>query len=167
MKRFFLLVVCGLVLAVSVQAQGIIAKSPSPELKVEFKRCIAEEGRAFIDILITNASRRDTKIDLSRGWIDVYDDEGNVYNNNNITGDEYNVYIASSNVDSQPLASVVEIPAGIAYKARVILSGGFDKYAVAVQLLKISFTWNVFNSRTSGSWETSAIEFRNLPIIRE
>lgn len=166
MKRKILLVVCSLMLAVSVQAQNITVKSPSPELKVEFKRCIATESSAFIDLLITNASPRDTKISLNMQWINIYDDEGNVYNNSRSSG-RYNVYVASGVTDSEPVSGSTEIPAGISYKARVMLPGGFDKYATMVQLLKIEFTWNVFGTRIYGSWSTDSFEVRNFPIVRE
>jgi len=167
MKRKIILVLfCIVAAAVSTQAQEVTVKSPSTDLKVEFKRCIANDDMAFIDILITNKSNRDTKIDC-RDWITVYDDEGNVYGNKNLDIGKYNVYIATSSTDNQPLNSRIEIPAGIAYKVRIIMLGGFDKYATIVKLLKIEFAWNVFDTKISGSWVNDAIELREIPITRE
>ena len=166
MKKRILFIVCILIATLSSQAQDVKVKSPSPDLKVEFKRCISNNDMTFIDIVVTNTSKQDTKINC-RNWISIYDDEGNVYNNENLIDGKYRVYIATSNTNTQPLTSTIEIPAGIGYKARIIIADGFDNYATEVKLLKVNFTWDIFGSRVYGSWSTDFIELRNLPIVRE
>jgi hypothetical protein len=167
MKKRIVLAVFSLIM-MAAQAQEVTVKSPSPNLKVEFKRCIANSGMAFIDILITNASKQDTKIDC-RPRLGIYDDEGNVYDNYEWTPTgKYKVYIATSNTDSQPLECAgFDIPAGISYKLRIIVVDGFDKYATIVNLLKIDFNWNVFGTKSYGMWVGDTFELRNLPITWE
>ena len=166
MKRKIIFIVWSLIIATTAQSQEVTVKSPSPDLKVEFKRCISGNDITFIDILITNTSGQSTKINCKTD-IDIYDDEGNIYNNKNTTTGKYNVYIASSNTNNQPLKSMIEIPAGISHKARIIIADGFDKYATEVKLLKLNFSWDVFNTKTYGLWLIDSIELRNLPITRE
>lgn len=166
--KIIILVVCSLIIATAFSTQAQVSvKSPSANLKVEFRRCITNSDLAFIDILITNTSKQDTKIQCW-GWIEIYDDEGNVYNNKD-TSDHYKqkIYI-SDNSNSRPEANeTITIPAGIAYRARIILLDGFDKFATEVKLLRITFNWDVFNTKTYGNWLTDSIELRNLPIVRE
>ncbi len=159
------MVVFGLILAVSAQAQGVLVKNSVPDLRVEFKRCIGREGLAFFDLLITNVSQKDITLPLhNTGQINIYDDEGNLYSNRDFQG-QRTLYFATSNTDSQPLRFDNEIPAGISYRMRIILSGGFDKYATKIQLLKISFGWRQSGTIAPLSWD--AIEIRNIPITRE
>ena len=162
------LTVLTFILVLPLQAQKVTVKSPSPNLKVEFKRCVENEDMTYIDILITNKSEQNTRLSCSgAGSMELYDNEGNIYKNPYSTSGKYKLYIATSNKDIQPLTSSIEIPAGIAYKAKIIVLDGFDKDATMIDLLKINFTWNVFDTKTYGSWERDSFELRNLPIVRE
>jgi len=165
MKKIIFIAVCSLIIATSVQAQEVAVKSPSLDLKVEYKRCITTNNVAFIDVLITNTSGQDTKIRYN--GISIYDDEGNVYNNDNLPYGQHIIKLTTGNTNREPLNSIIVLPAGISYKARIAITGGFDKYATMIKLLKINFSWDVFSTKVYGQWIGGEFELRNLPIVRE
>ena len=168
MKQQIILTVCGFMMATTALTQ-VTVKNPSPNHNVEFRRCIQTDDNAFIDLMITNTSNEDTKIRL--GAIEIYDDEGNLYKDTRIghTGPA-KVFIVTSTTDNSPLrSSEISIPERTFYRVRIMISGGFDKYAAEIKLLKLDFVWDLNTNaririRPSGP---DQIEVRNFPIIRE
>ena len=172
MKQQIILTVCGFMMATTALTQ-VTVKNPSPNHNVEFRRCIQTDDNAFIDLMITNTSNQDTKIRL--GGIEIYDDEGNTYKDTDRSGSGWStgpakVFIATSTTDNSPLrSSDILIPEGTFYRVRIMISGGFDKYAAEIKLLKLDFVWDLNTNaririRPSGP---DQIEVRNFPIIRE
>lgn len=73
---------------VAAQTNPIKIITQHPDLSVKVKRCAASGNIVIIDLTVTNLSTNDIEIRLCSGWSrsTAYDDEGNIYNGNNLMG---------------------------------------------------------------------------------
>lgn len=166
MKQKLLLFICVLLAGVPAYAQ-IVGKSPIPEIKISFKRCIVEGDGAYIDVLITNTSAKSCRFafDYGDNGLSIYDDEGNVYNNAHVSQiADYKVY---PTIGDERIVGTTEIPAGISQKVRIVIANRFNEYAAGLQLVSINFSWDAFGTRDYGNYRTGKFELRDLPVIRD
>lgn len=116
MKKSFFLVTMSLVgLLTTAQVK---VSAPWPEFPVTFKRCIAQDGNGYIDLLIANNAKEDYTIGMQ--GIQLYDDEGNCYTaqSRNIQG-----VVFGGTTKGECL-----IPSGTVVKARISFTG-LDEYS--------------------------------------
>jgi hypothetical protein len=140
----------------SAAVANVIVRNTEPDLKIEFKRCIARNGVAYIDFSITNTSRKDTKMEFYHSGVTIYDNEGSIYRD---------AYVGTTNTSVR--VGIIDIPSEIPYGLRVVVREGFDPSTTEIKLLKVGYNWDVFGTKSHGWWETNSFEMRNIPISKE
>lgn len=136
-----------MLLSLGIEAQ-VKVKSPHPDIKVKFLRCIESGGTAVIEFTVNNLSNQDKELNLSSccGYSTSYDDEGNLYEDANIQISER----------IGPAISIV-FPSNIPVKCKLHIE-------------KISQYATEFSKATLGlllRGEYKSIEFFNIPIVRD
>jgi len=192
MKQIIMIAVhCFMVImATQAQTQAIISKEPmitevpNQYLIVLAERCIMKNNTAHIDILIVNTSsdtnaNRNTFINplpWGNAWIqftpsiEIRDNQGVIYNNENLNPRNYKIYISPYYRDPKEkiislFVTPVEIPMGYTQRIQITVVGGFDKSATMIERLKVNFFWNKFSPNLYEAPGT--VELRNVPIYRE
>ena len=162
MKKLFFSALMLLSMSLAVNAQKISYDGPD-ELEFLFKRCFVKGSTCTVDFIVTNVGSKELTATLfwfSDGCegIKVYDDEGNVYDYKNVSGNFGGTNFGASIGN----AYNVQIPGDVSLKIRCQIKN-FDEYAALLRQLKISFRIR----STSSSLGCSCLQVKDIPVTRE
>ena len=162
MKKILLILMAMFAIGLqNVSAQDAIKiVTNHPDFKIKVKRCAASGKTVIIDLILTNGGINDIeKINLySRGlWVcsEAYDDEGNIYNCDNIKMKVAN----RPNYDSS--TGEFSIPTGVPMKVSICIEG-VPQSAENIARLKLFFDcpkWGLNGDKP--------VRINNIPISRD
>ncbi|WP_129662035.1 hypothetical protein [Bacteroides fragilis] len=134
-----------MLLSLGIEAQ-VKVKSPHPDVKVKFLRCVEAGGSAILEFTVNNLGDKDTQFDIVGWQSKLYDDEGNVYTN------------LKAQISGRPMATAIELfPSNIPVKCKIHIEN-ISQYAS--EFLKCLIPINAYSSGKT-------IEFLNVPITRD
>lgn len=162
MKRFWTLAVMLTIYSVSCFAQngGFRIVTGHPDFKIKIQRCEASGSTCVIDMLITNTGVNDVKADIIGGYgtdaSKAYDDEGNVYMNNNVRVG-YGANAPRTN------GYIIDLPAGAPIKVRIQIDG-VASYAKLFTRLDLDVDCPAWGLHTH---QGKPVKMYNIPISRD
>ncbi len=170
MKKVLLLALMLFSISLAMNAQKIKWDGVG-DVEWNVKRCYVKNDRCVLDLLLTNNGSQNIKSFLKSRYEEstplsvVYDDEGNNYEYWFISRNKPSKHIVngetSFNGQSDRSGELrFEVPAGLAVKARIVLSD-FDEFATKLSLVKLIFGLEMAYS----GWAT--LEIRDIPVTRE
>ena len=161
MKKLFFSALMLLSMSLAVNAQKITSNGPDA-LEWQFKRCYVKGDKCIVDLIVTNAGKKDLTLKVftyPNGYgngISAYDDEGNVYSPDNVSGQFGGKDFGSNDC-------MVQIPRDVTLKMRVQLSD-FDEFATSIKVLKIAMFKNTDDTTPYYGFE---VQVKDIPVTRE
>ena len=140
---------------VSAQDAPLKIVTNHPDFKIKVKRCAASGKTVIIDLILNNIGTTDVNAQ-ARSWCSVaYDNEGNIY-------DENNIYVKVANrPEFGAYSGMFDIPTGVPMRLTVRIDN-VSTEAESFARLKLHIDCNKW-----GLNESKLIMFSNIPISRD
>ena len=144
----------------NVSAQdGIKIVTNHPDFKIKVKRCAASGKTVVIDFILNNTGTNDVEGLEAYGGnkSEAYDDEGNIYQNNNLR-----VKVSNRQNYEQYGSGRFNIPAGVPMKLSVSIEG-VPQSAESIARLKLLINCDAWGIGYSSD---KYVKISNIPISR-
>ena len=127
-----------------------------PDFQIKVKRCAASGKTVIIDFILSNIGTNDVRVDnvVVYGWSEAYDDEGNIYQ-----GDNLRVKVANRQ-NYEGTSGNFLIPSGVPMKLSIQINN-VSASAESIARLSLYFecgAWGLSNDKL--------IKISNIPISR-